>query len=176
MQNKSNIVLIGLMGAGKTSIGRQLAKQLKLTFYDSDEEVEKRSGASIRWIFDIEGETGFRLRENKTITDLMNLTNIVLATGGGAVLNPENRKTLASNAIVIYLQASIDTLTERTSRNQRRPLLSHPNPREVLEKLLEQRDPLYREIADLVYSTSANNINKIAEQIVQDLRQQGYFT
>jgi len=175
MQKKSNIVLIGLMGVGKTSIGRQLAKELNLSFYDSDQEIEKRTGATIPWIFDLEGEAGFRQRESKTITELMTLNNIVLATGGGVILNPENRQTLATHGIVIYLQANLDTLVERTSRNQNRPLLANTNPQEILEKLLAQRDPLYRETADLVYSTSANNINKIVQQIVQDLRQQGYF-
>lgn len=175
MQKKSNIVLIGLMGVGKTSIGRQLAKELNLTFYDSDQEIEKRTGATIPWIFDLEGEAGFRQRESKTIADLMTLKNIVLATGGGVVLNPENRKSLANNGVVIYLQANLDTLVERTSRNQNRPLLANANPQEILEKLLTQRDPLYRETADLVYTTSTSNINKIVQQIVQDLRQQGYF-
>lgn len=175
MHKKSNIVLIGLMGVGKTSIGRQLAKELNLTFYDSDQEIEKRTGATIPWIFDLEGEAGFRQRESKTIANLMTLNNIVLATGGGVVLNPENRKTLAAHGIVIYLQANLDTLVERTSRNQNRPLLANSNPQEILEKLLTQRDPLYRETADFVYSTSSSNISKIVRQIVQDLRQQGYF-
>lgn len=163
------------MGVGKTSIGRQLAKELNLTFYDSDQEIEKRTGATIPWIFDLEGEAGFRQRESKTIANLMTLNNIVLATGGGVVLNPENRKTLAAHGIVIYLQANLDTLVERTSRNQNRPLLANSNPQEILEKLLTQRDPLYRETADFVYSTSSSNISKIVRQIVQDLRQQGYF-
>lgn len=174
MAKKSNIFLIGLMGAGKTSIGKMLAKELYLQFYDSDLEIEKRTGASIPWIFDLEGEQGFRQRESKMLEELTQQTNIILATGGGAILNPENRRILADRGIVIYLQAHLEDLVERTGRNQNRPLLAK-DARGVLEKLLIQREPLYLEIADLIYDTSKHNVSEITQQILTDLRQKHYF-
>lgn len=173
MMKKNNIFLVGLMGVGKTSIGRMLAKELYLNFYDSDHEIEKRTGASIPWIFDLEGEQGFRQREKKVIDELTQLKGIVLATGGGAVLNPDNRNALSSRGVVIYLQANLEDLVERTGRNQNRPLLAKDS-RAVLEKLLENREPLYREIADLVYNTSGRSVNEITQEILVDLRKRGF--
>lgn len=175
MAKKHNIYLIGMMGVGKTSIGRALAEDLQLDFYDSDHEVEKRTGANISWIFDLEGESGFRQRETKVIAELTKLVGVVLATGGGVILNPENRKALATNGVVIYLHAALDDLLERTGRNQNRPLLINPDPRGILEKLLKQREVLYREIADLVYDTSNKSVIEIAQQIEKDLREKNLW-
>jgi shikimate kinase len=174
MLKKQNVFLIGLMGTGKTSIGKMLAKELNLVFYDSDQEIEKRTGAKIPWIFDLEGEQGFRQRESKVINELTQMHGIVLATGGGVVLNPNNRKALKANGVVIYLQATVDDLLQRTSRNQNRPLLLNTNPRTVLEKLLSQREPLYYEIADFVYDTSSQSVAEVADRILTDLRKKGF--
>jgi shikimate kinase len=175
MSKKQNIFLIGLMGVGKTSIGKVLAQELHLDFYDSDVEIEKRTGANIPWIFDIEGEVGFRRREAKVIEELTQLNGIVLATGGGAVLFPKNRKFLSSRGIVIYLHATVNDLLERTNRSQNRPLLANNNRRDVLEKLLIIREPLYREIADIVYDTTESSVQEIAMNIIKKLRAERYF-
>jgi shikimate kinase len=153
-----NIFLIGPMGAGKTTIGRQLARILKLEFIDSDHEIEQRAGADIPWIFDIEGEEGFRRRERAMIQELCQRRGIVLATGGGAVIDAENRRALAQNGLVVFLEASVDRIFDRTAKNQNRPLLQTENPRERIAQLLAERDPFYREIADIIVDTDRRGV------------------
>ena len=170
MPQQQNIFLIGPMGAGKTTIGRQLARKLKKDFYDSDRVIEERTGADIPLIFEKEGEAGFRHRERAIIDELTGLGNIVLATGGGAVLDAENRKHLRSRGTVIYLNSSLQTLVERTRRDRNRPLLHADEPPEViLERLLQQRDPLYRETADLIVETADNSIHSVIHAIIKRL-------
>lgn len=164
--NKSNIFLIGPMGAGKTTVGRRLAEARGLTFIDSDAEIEDRTGVDIPLIFEKEGESGFRKRERLVIGDLTQRNNIVLATGGGAILDPDNRQWLSARGFVVYLYASVDQQLHRTSRTDNRPLLQNvPDRRAVLEALFEQRDPLYREIADLTVRTDGRNARLLAREI-----------
>ena len=153
MTRSENIYLIGLMGAGKTTIGRHLAKSLKMPFYDSDKAIEDATGVDIPTIFEFEGEEGFRDREQKMIQLLTQMQGIVLATGGGAVLRKENRRLLKENGFVVYLQCSVDRILERTKRDTQRPLLQTENPRARLEQLLAQREPLYRACADYIVDT-----------------------
>jgi len=167
----NNIILVGPMGAGKSTIGRQLSNVLKKEFKDSDHEIIARTGASIPLIFEIEGEEGFRKREAAMINELTQLENIVLATGGGAVLREENRKVLKERGVVIYLFASIDQLFERTSRDRNRPLLQTANPRGKLEELMTQRDPIYREVADMVVHTDERSIKSVIKEILVRLEQ-----
>lgn len=162
-----NIFFVGPMGAGKTTIGRQLAKQLKRDFYDSDREIEQRTGVSIPLIFELEQEEGFRKREQAMIDELTQLENIVLATGGGAVLAPENRNHLSARGYVIYLYAPISQLLRRTSNDKNRPLLQTDNPRQKLEQLMAVRDPLYREVADTVIKTDNLPVKQVVKQIIQ---------
>jgi len=160
-----NIFLVGPMGAGKTTIGRQLAREMKKEFVDSDHEIEERSGANISWIFDVEGEAGFRKREKKVIEELTGRKDIVLATGGGAVLAPENRKYLHSRGTVIYLMATIGQQVERTKHDQRRPLIQDVDDiRGKLTELMEIRDPLYREIADYVVMTNRRSPKSVSTE------------
>lgn len=165
MNNCSNIYLVGLMGAGKTTVGRQLAKRLGRTFYDSDHEIVERTGVPIPTIFEIEGEEGFRRREAQTIADLTSGTDIVLATGGGVVINPDNRTRLRETGWVVYLNVPPAMLFERTRHDRNRPLLRVPDPLAKLEELHRQRDPLYREAAHLVVDGS----HLVAAGIVQHL-------
>ena len=165
----SNIFLVGLMGAGKTTVGRALARETGKTFYDSDHEVEARTGVRIATIFEIEGEARFRAREHETTTDLVQLDNVILATGGGVVLNPDNRRLLAENGTVVYLRAAIDDLLARTQNDKSRPLLQTANPRAKLAELFEARDPLYREIADVVIDTSRQNVHTLVMRLLQRL-------
>ena len=153
------------MGAGKTTVGRQLARALGLQFYDSDREIERRTGVDIPLIFDIEGEEGFRKREKSMINELTSLDDIVLATGGGAILDCDNRKMLSERGIVIYLQASVDQLFKRTSKDQKRPLLQTEDPKAKLEALLSLREPLYLETANMTVQTDENTIKKIIKDI-----------
>lgn len=165
-----NIFLVGPMGAGKTTIGRQLARTLKKEFVDSDHEIEERTGANISWIFDVEGEEGFRKRESAMIEELSGRKNIVLATGGGAILSPENRKFLHSRGTVVYLMATISQQVERTKHDQRRPLLQNiEDVRQRLKELMEIRDPLYREIADHIVVTNRRSPRAVSKEIVEDL-------
>lgn len=157
------------MGAGKTTIGRQLAKELKKDFFDSDQEIESRTGADIAWIFDIEGEDGFRIREKKVIEELTNQQGIVLASGGGAVLDDDSRKFLAGRGYVVYLNASLEQQWSRTKRDKNRPLLQNDTPREVLEELHGIRDPLYREIADKEIQTDGRTIRSVCVEIINEL-------
>ena len=165
----SNIFLVGLMGAGKTTIGRILARKLGKRFIDSDHEIEARTGATIPWIFEIEGEASFRRREADVIRDLTAQEGIVLATGGGAVLNADSRAHLVSRGIVIYLRANVSSILVRTSHDKNRPLLQTADPRKKLEELTAEREPLYREIADLVIDTGRPNVQSMVQTILAQL-------
>jgi len=165
-----NIFLIGMMGAGKTTVGKLLAQQLDKTFVDSDEEIQQRTGVTIPHIFDIEGEAGFRQREVNAIQELVKLNNIVLATGGGAVLNEQNRDALRRNGIVVYLKSSAHDLWQRTRHDRNRPLLQTVDPRAKLKELYEQRDPLYTEIADLVMPTGKQSVHSLVLHLQQELK------
>ena len=166
-----NLILVGPMGAGKSTIGRLLAKELHLPFKDSDKEIEVRTGANIPWIFDKEGEPGFRDRETAMIVELCHENGIVLATGGGAVMRPENRQALRNGGRVVYLHASIEQQVARTSRDRNRPLLRNANPEKILRDLLAVRDPLYREIADLVVETDERPPRMVVLDILERLAQ-----
>ena len=167
MAEKRNIFLVGPMGAGKSTIGRQLAQQLNMDFVDSDAVIEERAGADISWIFDLEGEEGFRKREERIINELTQLQGVVLSTGGGAVMSKENRNYLSARGIVIYLETSVDKQYQRTQRDKKRPLLQGTdNPRQVLEDLAKVRNPLYEEIADITLPTDEQNAKVTVNQIV----------
>lgn len=164
-----NLILVGPMGAGKSTIGRLLAKELKLSFKDSDKEIEQRTGANIPWIFDVEGEAGFREREQAVIGELCKLDGVVLATGGGAVLRPENRAALHAGGRVVYLHTSVEQQLDRTSRDRNRPLLRTADPGKVLAELLRIRDPLYREIADVIIETDERPPRMVVQEILERL-------
>jgi 3-dehydroquinate synthase len=164
-----NVFLVGLMGAGKTTIGRILARKLGQRFIDSDHEIEARTGASIPWIFEIEGEESFRRREAEVIRDLCAEDGVVLATGGGAVLNPDTRASLKARGVVIYLRANVNSILTRTAHDKNRPLLQTADPRRKLEELMLQREPLYREIADLVIDTGRPNVQSMVQTILDQL-------
>ena len=167
--NIHNLFLIGPMGAGKTTIGRQLADILGWEFVDSDHEIEARTGADIPWIFDIEGEAGFRQREAAVIDSLTQRRHIVLATGGGAVMLPENRRCLHDRGTVVYLETPVERSLERTARDQNRPLLQTADPRARLTELLRIRDPLYREAAHHIMPTERASARDVAWHILQAL-------
>ena len=169
MKMPGSLFLTGPMGAGKSTIGRQLAKQLKRPFHDSDHEIENRTGVDIPLIFELEGEAGFRKREAVVIDDLTQLPGIILATGGGAILDPQNRRHLADRGTVIYLHASVDQQLKRTGRDRNRPLLQTGDPRGALEALLAKREPLYREIADLEIDTDGRRVQEVVRQILDYL-------
>jgi len=170
MKLADNVFLVGPMGVGKTTIGRVLASQLELEFYDSDNEIEFSTGADIPWIFDVEGEAGFRLRESKMIDQLSSKQNIVLATGGGAVLSAENRQRLKARGVVVYLRASINQQVERTNRDKNRPLLQNADPEQKIRELMQIRDPLYREIADIIVDTNRRNPRSVSQDICRKLQ------
>ena len=172
MKFLGNVFLVGPMGVGKTTIGKVLAEQLDLQFFDSDREIETSTGADIPWIFDVEGESGFRARESKMIDQLSGKSNIVLATGGGAVLAEENRKYLSERGTVVYLQASIAQQAERTSKDKNRPLLKTDDPEKKIRELMELREPLYREIADIVIDTNKRNARSVSQEINKILQEQ----
>ena len=159
------------MGAGKTTVGKLLAKRFQKTFIDSDHELEKRTGVKIPLIFELEGEAGFREREMALIQELTQREDIVLATGGGAILRPENRAALAQRGTVIYLNATVDDLWQRTQHDKNRPLLQTPNPKARLAELFEQRDSLYREIADIVITSGHQNVHLAAREVERRLRE-----
>ncbi len=170
MAYKKNIFLIGPMGAGKSTIGKQLAKQLKIEFYDSDREIEERAGVDIDWIFDVEGEDGFRVREKNIIEELTALQPIVLATGGGAIVEAENRRFLGGRGVVIYLDTSLEQQLERTKRDRRRPLINRAeDPQVVIQALHEERSPLYEDLADYKISTDQGSVRQVAKKIVEML-------
>lgn len=155
------------MGAGKSAVGRQLAKSLHLTFVDSDEEIESRTGVDIPFIFEKEGEDGFRLREKKVIDDLSRLDGVVLATGGGAVIDAESRTRLGARGFVVYLRTGIDQQLSRTRRGRERPLLDTDDPRATLEALMSAREPMYAEIADLTVETDGRKVHAVASEILE---------
>ncbi len=163
------IFLIGPMGSGKSTIGKVLAKQLGLEYIDSDREIEHRTGANIPWIFDVEGEAGFRQREALVIDELTQKPNIVLATGGGSILREDNRTRLKSRGYAVYLQTSINQQFERTLKDRNRPLLQTENPRETLEKLMLEREPLYLETAEIVVKTDRYRPNTVVQEIIDRL-------
>lgn len=167
---KGNIFLIGLMGAGKTTIGKLLAKQLGKTFYDTDQEVERRTGVKIPVIFDLEGEEGFRKREAAVIHELTSLENIVLATGGGAVIAQENRDSLKKNGNVIYLRANVNDLWHRMRHDKQRPLLQNVDIRAKLQQLYRDRHPLYMDIASIIVDTGNQPTATVIKQIEQALK------
>ena len=173
MKNK-NIFLIGPQGAGKTTIGRQLAKTAHLVFYDSDQEIERQTGVSITTIFEFEGELGFRKREEEMVAKLTTLENIVLSSGGGTILSASNRQALANNGTVIYLRASLDTQLERTNQRKGvRPLLNTRDPFKKIIELDTTRAPLYEEIANYIYDTDIHPPKSIADQIFEQLFNKG---
>lgn len=164
----ANVFLVGPMGAGKSTIGKKLSDKLHFKFIDSDQEIEQRSGADIGWIFDVEGEEGFRVREEKIIDDVSSARGIILATGGGTIQSEKARNLLAARGTVIYLSADIDQQVDRTVDHRRRPLLRDvENPRETLLQLMEEREPLYRDVADFEVSTNGRSANAVANEILK---------
>ena len=165
INQKGNIILIGPMGSGKTSTGRMLAKEMGYAFADTDEEVTKRTGVSIAYIFDVEGEEGFRKRECLALKECLNDNNTILSTGGGIVLSKENRDLLQDRGTVVYLQTSIRFQVKRTSSTNNRPLLQNKDPEETLEKLMLTRAPLYEEIADITIMTDNKSLQEMSKEI-----------
>jgi len=166
---KKNIILVGLMGAGKSTIGRYLAKQLRMEFYDSDTAIEKRTGVSVATIFEIEGENGFRAREEQMIAELCQFDNIILATGGGSVLRKANRQVIQKAGHVIYLSTSADQLYKRIRHDKSRPLMQTRNPLQTLTNLLNQREPYYLDVADSIVKTGQQRISVVINRILTNL-------
>ena len=165
INQKGNIILIGPMGSGKTSTGKMLAKEMGYVFLDTDEEVTKRTGVSIAYIFDVEGEEGFRKRECLALKECLNDNNTILSTGGGIVLSKENRDLLQDRGTVVYLQTSIRSQVKRTASTNNRPLLQNKDPEETLEKLMLTRAPLYEEIADITIMTDNKSLQEMSKEI-----------
>ena len=161
--------MVGMMGAGKTTVGKLLARQTGKEFIDSDEEIQRRTGVTIPHIFDVEGESGFRQREAAVIRELVKRDNIILATGGGAILSGQNRDELACNGIVVYLKSSIHDLWLRTRHDRNRPLLQTADPRAKLGELFEQRDPLYTQAADLIVHTGKQSAASLVLKLQQEI-------
>jgi len=170
MKMPGSLFLVGPMGAGKTTIGRRLARLLDRSFYDTDREIEDRTGVDIPLIFELEGERGFRKREHAVIDDLTLRPDVVLATGGGAVLDPDNGRHLATRGFVVYLQTSVTSQLSRTRRDRNRPLLQTEDPRTRLEELMRDREPLYLEVSDLVVNTDNRTAKDVAQYIVDSIR------
>ena len=168
---KTNIFLVGPMGAGKSTIGKRLAKTLNKTFLDSDHVIEQRTGVNIPTIFDIEGEAGFRKRESEIIDELTDKKDIVLATGGGAILNDENRQHLMSRGVVIYLRTSVSQQVDRTKHDRNRPLLSTDDPEKKLTELMHIRAPIYEEVADIIVDTDSKHTNQVVRNIQKRLQE-----
>jgi shikimate kinase len=166
-----NIFLVGLMGAGKTTVGKLIARHLNMPFVDSDHEIENRTGVKIPLIFELEGEAGFRTREAAVIEEITGQKNIVLATGGGAILSQQNRDNLRRNGTVIYLRAKVEYLWQRTRHDKNRPLLRTGDPQVKLKELFAQRDPLYCEIADIIVDSGAQSVHALVHQIEEQLKQ-----
>ncbi len=163
-----NLYLIGPMGAGKSTIGKYLARELNIEFYDTDQVIEERSGADIGWIFDVEGEDGFRRRERKIIDELTQRIGIVLATGGGAILDPENRNRLAARGTVVYLHTTVEQQMKRTMRDKRRPELQQENfGSDDMIELMKERDPLYKEISDIIVETDSRTVRSVAAEVIR---------
>jgi len=165
MKGPENIFLIGPMGSGKTTVGRALARRLDKAFFDSDQVIEERTGVCVAVIFEIEGEQGFRRREKTVINDLTLKKDIVLATGGGSILDAENRGHLLSRGFVVYLKAPMDQLFERSNRDRNRPLLQTEHPRQTLEALVRKREPIYRDAADLIINTDDRAVKQVVDEI-----------
>lgn len=161
--------MVGPMGAGKTTIGKYLAQQLNLQFADTDTEIEARTGADIPWIFDVEGEEGFRTREQQAVEEMTLWDNVLLATGGGVIMRQENRRVLAARGFVVYLHATVEEQVRRTHRDRRRPLLQSGDPGQILSDLMDVRDPLYREISDHVIDTDGCSPRTVAQKLVREL-------
>lgn len=170
MTSTNNIILVGLMGAGKTTVGKLLAKHLKKTFLDSDHEIERRTGVNIPLIFELEGESGFRDREAQVIGELCCQDNVVLATGGGAVLREDNRRRLAGAGTVVYLRAQVRDLWQRTRQDRNRPLLQTADPKAKLQELFSQRDQIYRDMADIIMDTGDQNVHSLVRQLEYKLK------
>jgi shikimate kinase len=164
-----NLILVGMMGSGKTTMGRTLARHLGMDFVDSDAEIQKRTGVTIPHIFDVEGEAGFRQRETAAISDLVRRDDMVMATGGGAVLAEQNRLLLQQNGIIIYLKAGVHDLWQRTRHDRNRPLLQTGDPRAKLTELYNQRDPLYREVADIVVQSGKQSVHALMLHLVDEI-------
>jgi shikimate kinase len=169
MLSKPNIFLIGPMGSGKSAVGRHLARLLRFSFHDSDADIEAKTGVDIAFIFEKEGEAGFRQRELESIERLTRLDGVVVATGGGAVILPENRRLLADRGTVVYLQTSLAQQLERTRHGRHRPLLNDTDPKIKLGELMDQRAALYAEIADLTVSTDGRRVQLVADEIHREL-------
>ena len=171
MQSKiNNIILVGPMGSGKTTIGKRLSESLNLDFFDSDHEIIDTTGVSIDHIFDVEGEKGFRTRESDVLKKLCNMPNIVLATGGGAVILEENRELIMKSGSVIYLLSSVDQILRRTAKSKTRPLLEKSNNRrKTITGILEARDSLYKEVASLIINTNGKKLNEVIDEIIEAL-------
>jgi shikimate kinase len=165
IQNPKNIFLIGPMGVGKSTIGRQLAKMLRMEFDDTDHEIQRRTGVDIPTIFDFEGEDGFRQREKAVVEDMTSNTGLVLATGGGVVLDPDNRRCLSGRGVVVYLACSPEQQYNRTKQSRNRPLLQTGDPMSKLQELMDEREPIYRELADLVVSTEKRSAAVVVKEI-----------
>jgi shikimate kinase len=170
MQGKRNVFLIGPMGSGKTAVGRILARMLRFTFHDSDADIEAKTGVDIAFIFEKEGEPGFRIRERESIERLTRLESIVLATGGGAVIDENNRRVLSERGMVVYLATSINQQLERTRHARHRPLLNDADPEQRLQELMQRRAILYAGIADLTVSTDGRRVQLVAEEIHHELK------
>ena len=171
MKATPNVFLVGPMGAGKSTIGRLLAAELRLEFKDTDKEIEDRSGVDIPWIFDMEGEQGFRDRESAVLHELSKLDHVLLATGGGIITRPDNRNILSSSGRVVYLMTSIDEQVRRTNRDKKRPLIQTGNPRQVLTELMEIRHPLYQEVADFIFDTDSHSPKYVATELAKLLNE-----
>lgn len=170
MAESGNVIIVGMMGAGKTTVGKALARRLGKTFVDSDEALVSKTGVPIATIFDIEGEDGFRDRETILLAELLSEQNIVLSTGGGAVIRPENRRLLKEHGVVVYLHALADDLWRRTRHDRNRPLLRGPNPLGTIRKLVAERDALYRETAHIVVETGRQRVDLLVDLILAELR------
>jgi shikimate kinase len=168
--HRGNLFLVGMPGCGKSTLGRLLARRLDKLFYDADVELERRLGATIPVIFELEGEAGFRDREQAVLADLVAHTNVIVSTGGGVVLRPENRERLKAGGTVLYLHATPETLWERTRHSKHRPLLQAPDPRARVQELYTMRDVLYRDVADLVVESDREQVNRLAYRLEQQLR------
>ena len=173
LSKSKNLFLVGPMAVGKTTIGKMLARELHLQFIDSDHEIEKKAGAEISWIFDVEGEEGFRERESSVIDELTLRSGVLLATGGGSILRKENRRNLQSRGIVVFLDTSLDTQIKRTAKDKKRPLLQNTDHRKVLSELKAHRDPMYQEVADIKMFVGDGNSRKTVAGIIRQLKSDG---